>query len=93
MAANLAVVSAPHFARQVTLDPTSVPASSVQKETFTVTGIRLASPLIVNMPTDETGLVLLGSRVTAKDTIELTFWNYTGDAIDVASSTFFVYQP
>lgn len=81
------------FQDTVTIDPSSVPANTVQKETFTVTGLRAAGgPVRAEKRTDTTGVAHLASRISADDTLELTFWNYTGSAVNPASQTYYVVQ-
>ncbi len=93
--AVLPVAQAAHFARKVSLDVTSVAASTVVKETFTVaglTGLKTDRLVLANKPTDDTGLAMISARCNAADEVELTFWNYTGDAIDPAAQDFFIVQ-
>lgn len=78
--------------RVVSLDVPSIAASTVSAETFTVTGLRTDTQVVVTKPTSDTGLVLLDSRVSAADTLELTFWNTTGAAIDPAAQNFYVVE-
>lgn len=81
------------FQRVVTLDPSSVPASSLQAETFTVNGLRVNQPVIVSKQTNESGLALVSARVTAANTLELVFFNATAGAVNPASQDFLVVQP
>jgi len=78
----------PKFAQAVTLDPSSVPANAVATETFTVKGLRTFMLPLVSAPALEAGLTLIQSRITAADTLELTFQNNTGAAINAASQSF-----
>lgn len=89
------VIGAQNYAFQqvVTLDAASVPANSLQAETFTVSGLRVdGGPVVVNKPTNESGLALVGYRCSADDTLELTFLNNTGLAINPASQDYLVVQ-
>ena len=81
------------FQQNVTLDVTSVGAGATTAETFSVPGLVLeGGPVVVNKITSNAGLALIDYRVSANDTLELTFQNSSGDAIDPASQTFRVVQ-
>jgi len=82
--------SAMTFAQTVTLDVSSVPANSVQEESFTVNGLRADHCIVVNKPTADAGLIVVGARVSATNTLALTFQNVTGTAINPASQNFIV---
>jgi len=73
--------------RDVTVDITSVPAGSVQEESFTVKGLDTDMVVVVNKQSRDSGLYVLEARVSAADTLAVTFWNPTGAAIDPASQT------
>ena len=74
----------------VTLDPGSVSANTSAEQTFTVTGLRTNDIVYVNKPTATAGLVVGGFRVTANDTLGITFGNLTGTPIDPASEEYLV---
>lgn len=77
------------FVQTATLNPSEVPAASVATETFTVSGLRLNQMIpVVHAPSLEAGLTLISSRITADDTLELTFQNNTGAGINPASQSF-----
>lgn len=80
------------LSRVVNLDVSSVPASSVQEESFTVNGLRKDQAILVIKPTRDAGLYLIESRVSAKDTLALTFYNPTGAAINPAAQDFHLIQ-
>lgn len=71
-----------------TVDPASVAASTTAEQTFTVVGARVGDVMLVNKPTLTAGLGIAGSRVTANDTVGITFVNATAAAIDAASETY-----
>jgi len=86
---NFAGFSAvPKFSQKVTLNPANVPAASVNVETFTVNGLRVGMVPIVHAPSLEAGVTLISSRITAANTLELTFQNNTGGGINPASQAF-----
>jgi len=68
-----------------TIDPTEVAANSISAQTFAVTGLSTADTVIVNPGTNVIGIGAV--RVTAANTLEVTFINPTATAIDPPSST------
>lgn len=70
------------------LDPASVAANTTAEQTFTVTGLTTADKVFVNKPTNTAGLGIVNARVSAADTLAITFGNFTGLAIDAASETY-----
>jgi hypothetical protein len=76
----------------VTLSPSSVAASTSAEQTFAATGIGLLTTdvVIVQKPTAQAGLVLGGSRVSAADTLAITFGNTTAATITPTAAQ--VYQ-
>lgn len=65
-----------------TLNPASVPANSTSEQTFTVTGLTTTDIVTVNKPTHTSGLGIVNARVSATDTLAITFINITGSPID-----------
>lgn len=70
------------------IDPTSVSANTTSEQTFTVKGLSTTDIVFANKPTHQAGLALTGCRVSAKDTLALTFMNTTAAGIDPASETY-----
>jgi len=68
-----------------TIDPAEVAADTVAAEDFTVTGLTTADKVIVNAGIDTIGIGNV--RVSATDTLKVTFINPTSGAINPASST------
>lgn len=76
---------------QVALTPSAVAANTTAEQTFAATGIGLSVggfPSIaigdfvwVNKPTAQAGLGIVGARVSANDTLAITFSNNTGSSI------------
>lgn len=76
---------------QVALTPAAVAANTTAEQTFAATGIGLSVggfPSIaigdfvyVNKPTAQAGLGIVGARVSANDTLAITFSNNTGSSI------------
>lgn len=66
------------------LTPVSVAANTTAEQTFTVTGLvfsTLGSTVQVNKPTAQAGLSIVGARVTAANTLGITFANTSANAI------------
>lgn len=76
---------------QIALTPSAVGANTTAEQTFAATGIGLSTggfPSIaigdfvwVNKPTAQAGLGIVGARVSASDTLAITFSNNTGAGI------------
>lgn len=75
----------------VTLSPASVAANTTAEQTFTVNGL-LAGDFVacVNKPTAQAGLGIVGCRVSAANTLAITFSNNTASPIVPTASQ--VYQ-
>lgn len=82
--------AAPFVVYTPTLSPASVAANTTAEQTFTVTGLVAASGVIVNKPTWQQGLGIMGVRVSALNTLAVTFINATGTTITPAAGE--VYQ-
>jgi hypothetical protein len=67
------------------LAPTSVAANTTAEQTFTVTGLPFvnSSPgtVFVNKPSFQAGLAIAGCRISAANTLAITFENITATAI------------
>lgn len=72
----------------VALTPTSVAAGTVSRQTFTVNGLTTADKVIVNPPAMTTNAALAAARVSAANTLELTFVNpqSSGGAVPTAGT-------
>lgn len=72
-----------------TLDPTSVPANDTDEQAFTVSGLN-ASDIIVEVikPTETAGIGIVNARISAVDTVAITFINTTAGAIDPPSEIY-----
>lgn len=70
------------------LAPTSVAANTTAEQTFTVTGLVAGTPVWANKPSAQPGLGILGVRVSAANTLAVTFLNTTGVAITPATETY-----
>lgn len=79
----------------VVFDPASVAANTTAAQTVTVKGVLPGDMVTVNKPTTTAGLGLAGARVSAADTVSITFSNSTASPIDAASETyvFLIFRP
>lgn len=74
----------------VTIDPASVATITTAEQTFTVNGLRVGDVVYVNKPTNTTGVGVVNARVSAANTLALTFVNPTAGGVDAASETWTV---
>ncbi|MDE2439563.1 MAG: hypothetical protein KGP14_00960 [Betaproteobacteria bacterium] len=71
----------------VTLSPAQVAANTTAEQTFTVPGLRTSDVIVeVSKPTQQAGLAIGGSRVSAANTMAVTFINATAGAITPTAS-------
>lgn len=64
------------------LTPSAVSANTTAQQTFTVPGVKTTDVVIsVEKPSHQAGLGIVGARVTAADTVGITFSNNTGAGI------------
>lgn len=70
------------------LDVASVAANTTAEQTFTVTGLATGDKVFVNKPSASAGLGIVNARVSATNTLALTFVNATGTPIDPAAETY-----
>lgn len=75
----------------VSIDVTSVPANTTSEQTVTVQGLQVGDFVEVMKPSHSTGLGVANSRVSAANTLAVTFMNNTASAIDPAPETYLVF--
>lgn len=85
---------------QITLTPSSVAANTTAEQAFAATGIGLSTggfPTIepqdfvwLNKPTAQAGLGIVGVRVSASDTLAITYVNATASPIVPTAETYLV---
>lgn len=73
---------------KVTFDPASVANITTAEQTVTVPGAKVGDMVFVNKPTLTAGLGVVGSRVSAANTVAITFVNPTASPIDAASEVY-----
>ena len=73
------------------LTPASVAANTTAEQTFTVTGLTNADKvLFVNKPSAQAGLGIVGMRVSAANTLAITYVNATAAAIVPTAETYLI---
>lgn len=70
-----------------TLTPTAVAANSESIQTFTVTGLIVPFAVMVSPPASMTGLGIMWARVSASDTLEVCFRNFTAGSLTPPTGT------
>lgn len=74
---------------QPTINPAAVGANATSEQTFTVTGVKADDVVLtINKPTHTSGVGIVGYRVSADDTIAITFMNTTAGSVDPPSETY-----
>jgi hypothetical protein len=76
----------------ITLSPTSVANATSAEQTFSATGIGLQTGdlVLVQKPTAQAGLGIVGTRVSAADTLAITFNNSTAATITPTASEVYI---
>lgn len=75
----------------VSLDVASVAINTTAEQTFTVPGLAVGMFVMVSKPSLSAGLGVSTARVSAANTIAITFINATGGAIDPAAETYLIF--
>ncbi len=70
------------------LTPANVAANTTAEQTFTVTGLTTGDTVAVAVPGLAAGVGLVGARVSAADTLALTFGNFTAGALPPAAGVY-----
>ena len=70
----------------VTLSPSAVSANTSAEQTFTVNGLEAGDHVAVNKRTAQAGLGIVGVRVSAANTLAITFGNFTASPITPTAS-------
>lgn len=72
---------AQEYLLNVTLSPASVAANTTAEQTFTVNGLQVGDFVEINKPSVQAGLGIVNTRVSAANTLAITFSNNTAAAI------------
>ena len=70
------------------LAPSSVAANTTAEQTFTVSGLSTNDVVFVNKPTLNAGVGIANARVSAADTLAITYINSTGGAVVPTTETY-----
>lgn len=70
------------------LTPAAVAANTTAEQPLTVTGLKAGDVVTVNKPSAQNGLQMGNVRVSADDTLMITYTNSTGASITPASETY-----
>ena len=73
-----------------TLSPALVAANTTAEQTVTVSGLIVNDVVVVNKPTAQAGLGIVGARVSAANTLAITFSNNTAAGITPTASEVYV---
>jgi len=73
---------------QASLTPAAVATITTAEQTFTVPGVRPNDIVFVNPPSLVAGVSIATARVSANDTVAITFVNPTAASVTPASGTY-----
>lgn len=74
---------------EVTYDPASIAANTTAEDAVTVTGVAAGDEILaVVKPTLTAGVAPVHARVSAADTVQVTWVNATAGAVDPGSETY-----
>lgn len=79
---------APLLRYQASLAPVAVAANTTAEQTFNVTGLVAGSPVWINKPSWTSGLGITGVRVSAANTLAITYCNVTSASITPPTETY-----
>lgn len=74
----------------LSLTPAAVDASTWIEQTFTVNGLQVGDHVSIDKPSVLTGLSIVGQRVSAANTLAITFLNVTASPITPGTGTYLV---
>jgi hypothetical protein len=75
------------FMIDVTFNPASVATITTAEQTTTVVGLKTGDMIYWQKPTNTAGVGVVNMRVSAADTLAVTFVNPTAGGVDAASET------
>jgi hypothetical protein len=70
------------------LTPSSIAANTSAEQTFTVAGLSTSDTIYINPPSLTAGTGIVGVRVSATDTLKISFANFTGGSLTPPSGTY-----
>lgn len=74
--------------QDLVINPASVATITTAEQTFTLAGLKTTDFVVVSKPTLTAGLGIAGARVSAADTLAITFVNPTAGSVDAGSETY-----
>jgi hypothetical protein len=74
-----------------TYSPALVAANTTAEQTFTLPGVAVGDFVYTNKPTAQAGLGIVGCRVSAANTVAITFSNNTGSGITPTASQAYLF--
>lgn len=77
---------------QTTISPALVGANTTAEQTFTVNGLQVGDLVSVTKPTTQAGLGIVNSRVTAANTLGITFVNATAGGLTPTASEVYIIE-
>lgn len=78
------------FLLQSALTPAAVNTITAPEQTFTVNGLLVGDIVLVNKPTAQAGLAVASARVTAANTLGITYVNPTVGNITPTAETYLI---
>jgi hypothetical protein len=84
--------SAPMTKLTATLTPTAISANSTAEQTFTISGLVSGQPVLVSAPSSVPGLALTQARISATNTLALTWANVTANSLTPAAGSYTIGQ-
>lgn len=73
---------------QLTIDVASVSAATSAEQTFTIYGLNVGDVVFASKPSVSAGLAVASCRVSAANTIAMTFVNASAGAVNPSSETY-----
>lgn len=75
----------------LTLSPTIVAMNTSAEQTFSVKGLKTTDTVVnISKPTTQAGLGIAGARISAKETLAITFMNATGSGITPTANEVYI---
>lgn len=74
----------------ITISPAAVAANTTAEQLFAVTGAAAAMGVVVNKPTAQAGLGIVGARVSSAGNIGITFVNATAGSLTPTASEVYI---
>lgn len=79
------------YAFTATLDPAAVATITTAEQTFTVPGLQVGDIVIsINKPTNTVGVGIVNARVSAANTLAISFVNPTAGSVNPASESYVI---